>query len=77
MDNALPPWWKYGFYITIFIAVLYLLKYEIWHNGPNPTEEYNSEMTYAKAQVDEYLASMKNNSAPILMTIHKGAILIK
>jgi cytochrome c oxidase cbb3-type subunit 3 len=61
LDNALPPWWKYGFYITIFIAVLYLLKYEIWHNGPNPTEEYNSEMTYAKAQVDEYLASMKNN----------------
>jgi cytochrome c oxidase cbb3-type subunit 3 len=61
LDNALPPWWKYGFYITIFIAVLYLLKYEIWHNGPNPTEEYNSEMISAKEQVDAYLASMKNN----------------
>ncbi len=61
LDNALPPWWKYGFYITIFIAVLYLLKYEIWHNGPNPTEEYNTEMTTAKQQVDTYLASMKNN----------------
>jgi cytochrome c oxidase cbb3-type subunit 3 len=61
LDNALPPWWKYGFYITIFIAVLYLLKYEIWHNGPNPTEEYNTEMTSAKEQVDAYLASMKNN----------------
>jgi len=61
LDNALPPWWKYGFIITIFIAALYLLKYEVWHNGPNPTEEYNSEMTYAKEQVDTYLASMKNN----------------
>ncbi len=61
LDNALPPWWKYGFYITIFIAVVYLLKYEIWHSGPNPTEEYNSEMSYAKEQVDAYLASMKNN----------------
>lgn len=61
LDNALPPWWKYGFYITIFIGVLYLLKYEIWHNGPNPTEEYNTEMTAAKDQVDAYLASMKNN----------------
>jgi cytochrome c oxidase cbb3-type subunit 3 len=60
LDNALPPWWKYGFYITIFIAVLYLLKYEIWHNGPNPTEEYNTEMSSAKDQVDAYLASMKN-----------------
>jgi cytochrome c oxidase cbb3-type subunit 3 len=61
LDNALPPWWKYGFYITIFIAVLYLFKYEIWHSGPNPTDEYNSEMSYAKEQVDAYLASMKNN----------------
>jgi cytochrome c oxidase cbb3-type subunit 3 len=61
LDNALPPWWKYGFYITIFIGVLYLLKYEIWHTGPNPTEEYTTEMTTAKDQVDAYLASMKNN----------------
>ena len=61
LDNALPPWWKYGFIITIFIAVLYLFKYEIFHNGPNPTEEYNTEMTTAKDQVDAYLASMKNN----------------
>lgn len=61
LDNALPPWWKYGFYITIFIAVIYLFKYEVWHNGPNPTEEYNSEMISAREQVDAYLASMKNN----------------
>lgn len=61
LDNALPPWWKYGFYITIFIAIIYLFKYEIWHNGPNPTEEYNSEMISAREQVDAYLASMKNN----------------
>ncbi len=61
LDNALPPWWKYGFYITICIAVIYLFKYEVWHNGPNPTEEYNSEMISAREQVDAYLVSMKNN----------------
>lgn len=61
LDNALPPWWKYGFVFTIFIAGLYLLKYEVWHNGPNPTEEYTAEMSNAKSQVDAYLASMKNN----------------
>ena len=61
LDNALPPWWKYGFYITICIAVIYLFKYEVWHTGPNPTEEYNSEMITASEQVDAYLASMKNN----------------
>lgn len=61
LDNALPPWWKYGFYITIFVAIFYFLKFEVWHTGMNPTEEYTSEMAEAKAETDAYLASMKEN----------------
>ena len=61
LDNALPPWWKYGFYITILVAVFYMLKFEVWHTGLNPTEEYNTEMAEAKAETDAYLASMKEN----------------
>jgi cytochrome c oxidase cbb3-type subunit 3 len=61
LDNALPPWWKYGFYITIFIAVIYILKFEVWHTGMNPTEEYNAEMTAGKEQVNAYLAASKEN----------------
>ena len=61
LDNALPPWWKYGFYITIVVAVFYILKFEVWHTGMNPTEEYNAEMTIAKSQTDAYLASAKEN----------------
>jgi cytochrome c oxidase cbb3-type subunit 3 len=61
LDNALPPWWKYGFYITILVAVFYLLKFEVWHTGQNPTEEYNTEMVEAKIQTDAYLASAKEN----------------
>ncbi len=61
LDNALPPWWKYGFYITIVVAVFYLLKFEVWHTGMNPTEEYNAEMSAAKVQTDAYLASAKEN----------------
>ncbi len=61
LDNALPPWWKYGFYITILVAVFYLLKFEVWHTGQNPTEEYATEMTEAKIQTDAYLVAMKEN----------------
>ena len=61
LDNALPPWWKYGFYITIVVAVFYLLKFEVWHTGMNPTEEYAAEMTAAKIQTDAYLALAKEN----------------
>lgn len=73
LDNALPPWWKYGFYITICVACFYLLKYEIWHTGPNPTEEYVSEMSDAKIQTDAYLASMKENVDEKTVTLADAA----
>lgn len=61
LDNALPPWWKYGFYITIVVAVFYILKFEVWHTGMNPTQEYAEEMSAAKIQTVAYLASAKEN----------------
>lgn len=61
LDNALPPWWKYGFYITIVVAVFYMLKFEVWKTGQNQVQEYTTEMTEAKAQTDAYLAAMKEN----------------
>jgi cytochrome c oxidase cbb3-type subunit 3 len=54
LDNALPPWWKYGFYITIAIAGLYLLRYHVWKTGPDPMQEYDQEMKVAAAQIEEY-----------------------
>ena len=61
LDNALPPWWKYGFYITICVAIFYILKFEVWHTRMNPTEEYTTEMAEAKIETEAYLASMKEN----------------
>lgn len=54
LDNALPPWWKYGFYITIGVAVLYLLRFHVWKTGPDPVQEYNREMQTAAAQIEQY-----------------------
>ena len=73
LDNALPPWWKYGFYITIFVAVIYFLKFEVWHTGQNQTEEYTTEMTEAKIQTDAYLASMKENVDENTVTMSDAA----
>ena len=60
LDNALPPWWKYGFYITIGVAIVYLLNYEVLGYGKNPTQEYNAEMAKAKIQMAEYAAKSGN-----------------
>ncbi len=60
LDNALPPWWKYGFYITIGVAVIYLLNFEVFGYGENPTQEYNAEMAKAKVQMEIYEANNKD-----------------
>jgi cytochrome c oxidase cbb3-type subunit 3 len=57
LDNNLPPWWVYMFYATIIFAAVYLVRYHIF-DGTNQTEEYETEIAQAKAEVDEY---KKNN----------------
>jgi cytochrome c oxidase cbb3-type subunit III len=60
LDNALPPWWKYGFYITIGIALVYLLNFHVFGLGKNPTEEYSTEMENARIEKEIFDASNKD-----------------
>ena len=60
LDNALPPWWKYGFYITIVVGFVYLLNFHVFGIGKNPTEEYNAEMENARVQKERYEANNKD-----------------
>ena len=56
LDNSLPPWWKYGFMITIAIAFIYLLNFHVLGYGKNPTQEYQEEMAKAKESKELYEA---------------------
>lgn len=60
LDNALPPWWKYGFIITIGFAFVYLLNFHVFGNGKNPTEEYQAEMNNAQIQKEVYESKNKD-----------------
>lgn len=60
LDNALPPWWKYGFYFTIVVAIIYLLNFHVLGNGKNPTEEYAAEMEDARVKKEIFEASNKD-----------------
>ena len=53
LDNSLPPWWLYSFYISIFFAVLYLGYYHILGGNTN-AENFNEEMELARIEVEEY-----------------------
>ncbi|GAA4356508.1 hypothetical protein GCM10023185_20340 [Hymenobacter saemangeumensis] len=50
-DNDLPPWWKYGFYLTIVFALVYVGYYHVLQSGPLQGAEYEYEMAQAALMV--------------------------
>jgi len=54
LDNELPPWWVWLFYLTIFFTFAYTIRYYVM-DGPNQAEEYKIEMAEAKLEVEEYI----------------------
>ncbi|TDO72772.1 cytochrome c oxidase cbb3-type subunit 3 [Flavobacterium chryseum] len=61
LDNNLPPWWIYLFYITIVFGVIYFTRYEVF-GAADQEAELKTEMAQAKVDVEEYL-----KTAPDLM----------
>jgi cytochrome c oxidase cbb3-type subunit 3 len=61
LDNSLPPWWKYGFYLTIVVGLIYVYRYHISHDGPSQYEEYVMQMEKGEADKAAYLAQSANN----------------
>lgn len=62
LDNNLPAWWKYGFYLTIIVSVVYLFNYHITGSGLSSKEEYELEVATAEAEMLEY---KKNNAKAV------------
>lgn len=53
LDNPLPPWLKYIFYITIVIAFSYMIRLFVFHDeNMVQHKEYYKEMAAAKAKTD-------------------------
>jgi len=56
LDNSLPPWWVYMFYITIVFAVVYLIRFEVM-GGDTPEMEYEKAVAQARMEVNKYKAN--------------------
>ena len=61
LDNRLPPWWLYGFYVTIVFAGIYLWRYHVSHTAPLSGEEYTIAMQKAEVEKEAYLKKSANN----------------
>jgi len=51
LDNDMPPWFKYLFYVTIIFAVLYILDYHVLKLSPLQDEEYALEVEAAEIEL--------------------------
>jgi len=61
LDNHLPPWWKWLFYITIVWGIIYLLVYHVFDALPLMHEEYDIVMEDARVAREAMMASAGNN----------------
>ena len=52
LDNDLPPWWKWGFYITIAFAVIYLARYHVFQTAPLQVEEFEIAVARAESELE-------------------------
>jgi cytochrome c oxidase cbb3-type subunit 3 len=55
LDNRLPPWWLYGFYLTIIFAGLYLYRYHVAKSAPLSKQELAISLEQAAADKEAYL----------------------
>lgn len=63
LDNNLPPWWKWGFVVTVFYAVFYLYVYH-WssdEDAPPSIVEYRQDMEAGEKARQAYLTKMESN----------------
>lgn len=84
LDNNLPPWWKWMFYVTIAWAFVYLLYYHVLNIGVLQDEEYQLSVEQAEAEVEAYLLAralnVDENSVELILDqsrIDQGASIYK
>lgn len=59
LDNKLPRWWVWLFYITIIFAVVYLLYYHVLGLGNLQAAEYVNEMKAGQALKDAAMSKFE------------------
>lgn len=60
LDNDLPPWWLWMFYLTTAFAVVYMGFYHVFGLGMNQQQQYDYQMAEAKAEIEAYTAKQGN-----------------
>jgi len=76
LDNHLPPWWKWLFYLTMVWSVIYLLVYHVFDVLPSSDQEYNNEIVRAEAAIEARRATMTDlfDETNVELTTEAGSL---
>ncbi len=61
LDNVLPPWWLWMFYLSIVFAVVFIFHFHIFKTGDLQYEAYHKEVARAEKEVQAYLEANAMN----------------
>lgn len=61
LDNRLPRWWLYGFYLCIIAGCIYLWRFHVSHTGLSSKEELQLALEQGEKDKAEYLKNAANN----------------
>lgn len=77
LDNALPPWWKYGFYVSIVWAGIYLTYFHVVKEGALQATEYTNEMETARLAIEAYKAKATDAVDETTITLQADATILQ
>lgn len=61
LDNNLPPWWKYGFYLTIVFAFIYMFYFHLSGKGLLQDAEYKEAIKIGNMEKQAYMEKAANS----------------
>lgn len=61
LDNNLPPWWTWTFYLSIIFGVIYLVHFHVLKTGDLQEAEFAAKIEEAEIEVAAYKARAKLN----------------
>ncbi len=74
LDNDLPKWWVWLFYITIIIAVIYMLNFHVLGWGISQADEYNNEMAAANVIYQKQVGDNILNASSVTVLTDEASL---
>ncbi|PKP31134.1 MAG: cytochrome c class i, partial [Bacteroidetes bacterium HGW-Bacteroidetes-17] len=72
LNNPMPKWWLWLFYLTIVFAAIYYVRYEVMYTGISQAEEYENEMSEAARIMDSQRTKVLDETNVAVLTDEAG-----